>query len=188
LSNGGKTAFNITVTSGTLLVEDIGALPAGGSLTIGAGGTVVLAGGLSAADASGAAASQAAAVPEPGTVVLLAAGALLGMARLGAVRWLTAVVVADAALRGGTARAGVIIADTFTTGAPEPFIQLWHQTAELLQQPETNLPCANRRSPRRRVRFTAAATATAGAGRLISCSPSREPAPRPSPLRPRPCC
>jgi fibronectin-binding autotransporter adhesin len=61
------------INGGTLRVDKSGGLPPGQALTIGAGGTVVLSSDLTGAAASNAATS-ATAVPEPGTIALLAAG------------------------------------------------------------------------------------------------------------------
>jgi autotransporter-associated beta strand protein len=65
------------VNAGELLAATAGALPTGESLSIAGGGTVVL-----AVDLCGPAgkAAAVAAVPEPGTVGLLLAGALMGLA------------------------------------------------------------------------------------------------------------
>jgi fibronectin-binding autotransporter adhesin len=75
-----------TVQAGLLEIGGINALPAGGSLTIDGTGSVVLASGLGVvgdagmsheAPMTGGKASPAP-VPEPGTLVLLAVGALAG--------------------------------------------------------------------------------------------------------------
>lgn len=79
---GGTTVW----TDATLNVATASALPTGGSLTIQSGGTVVLSSGVAAAAASQAAppaSSSANAVPEPGMLALLAAGAVV----LGAAAW-----------------------------------------------------------------------------------------------------
>jgi fibronectin-binding autotransporter adhesin len=75
-----------SVLAGTLEVGTANSLPVGGALTIGAGGAMVAESGLAAATASGlpnaAAANVAPAtpVPEPGTISMLAAGAIAGLA------------------------------------------------------------------------------------------------------------
>jgi fibronectin-binding autotransporter adhesin len=74
------------VQAGVLEIAASDALPNGGALTIGADGPLALAGGATAAAGSsmaGTAVTQAAspaAVPEPGTMLLLAAGALAALA------------------------------------------------------------------------------------------------------------
>ena len=79
LSGSNSYTGGTTVDAGTLIVDSAGALPDGTSLTVGAGGTLIF--DPSAASAPGESSFAAspvgvAAVPEPGTLVLLAAGAL----------------------------------------------------------------------------------------------------------------
>jgi autotransporter-associated beta strand protein len=80
LSGDNSYTAGTAALAGTLVVADADALPAGYALTIGAGGTVVLSSGLNvarSAEVQGelrqASHVGAAPVPEPRTVVLLAA-------------------------------------------------------------------------------------------------------------------
>ena len=78
LSGGGQLTLSGTntytggtvVDQGTLIVTNANGLPDGGSLTIGAGATLIFQGDLGAGGAS------VAAVPEPGTLMLLGVGAI----------------------------------------------------------------------------------------------------------------
>jgi autotransporter-associated beta strand protein len=69
-----------TVLAGTLELASPGAVPAGGNLTIGPGARVVLESFLYQSTGTKAARDAGpASVPEPGTMVLLVAGAVLGL-------------------------------------------------------------------------------------------------------------
>jgi len=70
LSGSNSYGGGTTVSDGTLIVINSNAIPAETSLTVGAGGTFI----FDPSQASALAASAAIAVPEPGTLVLLAAG------------------------------------------------------------------------------------------------------------------
>jgi autotransporter-associated beta strand protein len=75
LSNAGNDYGPTTVSEGTLLLKNANAMLAGSDLTIEAGGTVILDSNLGAAASMASnAATSATAVPEPGTIALLAAG------------------------------------------------------------------------------------------------------------------
>ena len=69
------------VAAGTLAVKTSPALPAGTSLTVGAGGTFIFDPSFTGSPVTGGAVSAGgvAAVPEPGTLALLAAGLVLGI-------------------------------------------------------------------------------------------------------------
>ena len=68
-----------TVEAGTLLVTSSTALPSGTSLTVGAGGTFIFDPSVAGSPVV-ASQGQTAAVPEPGTLALLAAGTLMAFA------------------------------------------------------------------------------------------------------------
>ncbi len=72
LSGSDTYTGGTTVDAGTLILDSSEALPSGASLIVGAGGTVIFAPSVLAASQA-----EVAAVPEPGTLVLLAAGALI---------------------------------------------------------------------------------------------------------------
>ena len=76
LSGSDDYSGGTIVDAGTLIATNAYALPAGTSLNVGAGGTFIFDPSVSAAPMASAAASQANPVPEPGTLVLLAAGAI----------------------------------------------------------------------------------------------------------------
>ena len=88
LSGSNSYTGGTTVNGGTLLIVDSDALPAGQSLSIGSGGTLIFDAGLAPspgpsllADRTvtpGASPAAVAAVPEPGSFVLLAVAALVG--------------------------------------------------------------------------------------------------------------
>lgn len=84
LMNNNSYAGPTLVSQGVLEISSLAALPPGGSVTIGAGGTVVLASGLNSAEAASsqlvAPASAGSAVPEPGTLMLLAALGIVALA------------------------------------------------------------------------------------------------------------
>ena len=67
------------VTAGTLEVTTVAALPGGSSLTIGANAAFVLDPAGTAAPLAASPAGSVAPVPEPGTLVLLLAGAMLAV-------------------------------------------------------------------------------------------------------------
>ena len=69
------------VDAGTLIASNATAIPAGGSLAIGAGGTFIFDPTATAAPLGGSAlaASAVAAVPEPGTLALVAAAMVAGL-------------------------------------------------------------------------------------------------------------
>ncbi len=79
-SYGGGTA----VDAGTLLVNNSGAMPDGGGLIVGAGGTFLFDPSAAGGTVSDQTADRVVAVPEPGTMVLLLAGA--GFVAVGAWR------------------------------------------------------------------------------------------------------
>jgi autotransporter-associated beta strand protein len=85
LSGGDNNYGDTVVAGGTLEILAANALPPGQDLTIGASGTVVLSSNLSAA-ATAASHGSAAAVPEPCTLMQLAAG-LLAVLAAAAWRW-----------------------------------------------------------------------------------------------------
>ena len=66
-----------TVADGTLMVATASALPAGGSLAVGADGTFIFDPTAAAAPLAASPAGSVAPVPEPGTLALLLAGAML---------------------------------------------------------------------------------------------------------------
>jgi autotransporter-associated beta strand protein len=70
-----------TVEAGTLIVNSGTALPDGTSLTVGAGGTFIFDPSFTGSPVTGSAVSAGgvSAVPEPGTLALLAAGLVLGI-------------------------------------------------------------------------------------------------------------
>jgi len=76
LSGSNTYTGSTTIDAGTLVATSNAALPAGTSLTVAAGGTFVFDPSVTGAPVAGSAASGAAAVPEPGTLVLLAATVL----------------------------------------------------------------------------------------------------------------
>ena len=75
LSGSNSYSGGTVVTAGTLIVNNSAALPDGTSLTVGAGGTFIYDPSVAGAPAAASAAINA--VPEPGTLVLLAAGGLV---------------------------------------------------------------------------------------------------------------
>ena len=78
LSGSNTYSGGTTVDAGTLIVNTITALPDGTSLTVGAGGTFTF--DPSLGNAPVAVSAAATAVPEPGTLILLAAGLAAGTA------------------------------------------------------------------------------------------------------------
>jgi autotransporter-associated beta strand protein len=84
LANANTYTGGTAVYEGTLEIGKLDSLLTGSSLTIEAGGTVVLASGLSsaggAASQSAVSTSAGAAVPEPGTLMLLAAAGIVALA------------------------------------------------------------------------------------------------------------
>jgi autotransporter-associated beta strand protein len=92
LSGSSTYTGGTTVSEGLLQIDSVSALPAGGSLTIDGTGSVVLSSGLGTSGSSvassqgvnsavvhAAASGSTSPVPEPGTLVLLAVGALAGL-------------------------------------------------------------------------------------------------------------
>jgi autotransporter-associated beta strand protein len=77
LSGSDSYTGGTTVNAGTLILTSNTAIPDGTSLTVGAGGTVIFDPSVAGTPVVGSAASSVAAVPEPGTLVLLTAGAAL---------------------------------------------------------------------------------------------------------------
>jgi autotransporter-associated beta strand protein len=70
------------VDQGTLQITSLAALSSGTSITIGSGATFVLGSNLGAAQAAASDATSVSAVPEPGSLALLAAGLLAGIAAI----------------------------------------------------------------------------------------------------------
>ena len=77
LSGSNSYDGGTTVADGTLMVATASALPAGGSLAVGADGTFIFDPTAAAAPLAASPAGSVAPVPEPGTLALLLAGAML---------------------------------------------------------------------------------------------------------------
>jgi len=80
LSGSNTYEGGTTVNAGTLVAASSFALPDGTSLTVGAGGTFIFDPTAATALAAGSPAATLSAVPEPGTLVMLAIGALTALA------------------------------------------------------------------------------------------------------------
>ena len=82
LSGNNSFSGGMNVNGGTLAVASNGAIPDGSSLNVAAGGTLIFDPSLAPAPVAGGGSAAVHAVPEPGTLVLLAVGAfLLGLYR-----------------------------------------------------------------------------------------------------------
>ena len=82
LSGSDSYTGGTTVNAGTLIATSNAALPAGTSLTVGAGGTLIFDPSLAGSPVAGSSGGAVAAVPEPGTLVLLLTAAIRGIWRL----------------------------------------------------------------------------------------------------------